>query len=81
MLYSTPIAAIVMMREVFPELTSGSGRPVGGMEPLTTSALMTTWIAYTAVMPDAVRKPNISLHRAAVRIPQKTIAPNTKKAG
>lgn len=61
---------MVKMSAVLPELMSGSGSPVGGMEPETTSALMTTCIAYTRVMPDAVRKPNKSLLLAAVRMPQ-----------
>ena len=38
-------AAIVKMSEVFPALISGSGSPVGGIDPLTTSALTTTCIA------------------------------------
>ena len=44
-LNNTPIDAIVMISEVFPALISGSGSPVGGTAPLTTSALSTTWIA------------------------------------
>ena len=39
--YSTPIDAIVIISEVFPELIRGNGKPVGGILPLTTSALMT----------------------------------------
>ena len=39
--YKIPIDAIVIMSEVFPELISGSGKPVGGILPLTTSALIT----------------------------------------
>ena len=39
--YNIPIDAIVMTREVLPELMSGSGSPVGGMAPLTTRALIT----------------------------------------
>jgi hypothetical protein len=42
--YSTPIDAIVIIKEVFPELISGRGKPVGGMLPLTTSALITICI-------------------------------------
>jgi hypothetical protein len=36
--YNTPIKAIVIISEVFPELTSGNGKPVGGIAPLTTKA-------------------------------------------
>ena len=39
--YNTPIDAIVMIREVFPELIKGKGKPVGGMLPLTTKAFIT----------------------------------------
>ena len=42
--YKIPIDAIVMTSEVLPELISGSGSPVGGMVPLTTSAFITVWI-------------------------------------
>jgi hypothetical protein len=42
MLYNTPIEAMVIMSDVFPLLISGKGSPVGGMVPLTTSALMAT---------------------------------------
>ena len=42
--YSTHMDAIVTMREVFPELMRGRGRPVGGMVPLTTRALTSVWI-------------------------------------
>ena len=38
-LYSTPNAAIVTISDVLPELTRGNGIPVGGIQPLTTSAL------------------------------------------
>jgi hypothetical protein len=41
MAYSTPIDAIVMIREVFPELINGNGKPVGGILPLTTNAFTT----------------------------------------
>ena len=37
-LYSTPNDAIVTISDVLPELISGNGMPVGGMQPLTTSA-------------------------------------------
>jgi hypothetical protein len=39
--YKIPIDAIVMIREVFPELINGNGKPVGGILPLTTKALTT----------------------------------------
>ena len=39
--YKIPIDAIVIIKDVFPELISGNGNPVGGMLPLTTSALIT----------------------------------------
>jgi hypothetical protein len=39
--YSTPIAVIVIINDVFPELISGNGKPVGGIAPLTTSAFRT----------------------------------------
>jgi hypothetical protein len=39
--YSVPIEDIVIIKEVFPELISGKGSPVGGMLPLTTRALIT----------------------------------------
>ena len=78
-LYSTPMAAIVKIKEVFPELISGRGKPVGGIAPLTTSALMTTCIAYTAVMPEATRKPKRSLLLAAVPYPQPYQYPENRK--
>ena len=56
MAYKIPIDAIVMMREVFPELIKGKGKPVGGILPLTTSAFITVCIPYTSVIPDAVKK-------------------------
>ena len=37
--YRMPIDPIVITSDVFPELISGNGNPVGGMEPLTTRAL------------------------------------------
>ena len=39
--YIPPIDAIVIISEVFPELMSGNGKPVGGILPLTTNALIT----------------------------------------
>ena len=39
--YSKPIDPIVMISEVFPALINGNGKPVGGMLPLTTNALIT----------------------------------------
>ena len=38
-LYSTPNDAMETISAVLPELSSGNGMPVGGMLPLTTSAL------------------------------------------
>ena len=63
--------AMVMIKEVFPELISGSGKPVGGMLPLTTSAVITVCIPYTSVIPLAIKKEKKSLALDAVLIPQK----------
>ena len=79
MLNSTPIAAMVKMRDVLPALMSGSGSPVGGMEPLTTSALTSVCTAIAAVIPPASRKPNLSRLRAAVRTPNQMRSPNAQK--
>ena len=78
--YKIPAAAIVIISEVFPELISGNGKPVGGMLPLTTSALTTVCIPYTSVIPDAIKKEKKSFARAAVLIPlkiRKALAANT----
>ena len=69
--YKIPIDAMVIMSEVFPELISGNGNPVGGILPLTTSALITVCIPYTSVIPDANRKEKKSFVSFAVLIPRK----------
>ncbi len=38
-LHNKPMDVMVMMSEVFPLEISGNGRPVGGIDPLTTKAL------------------------------------------
>ena len=48
-----PMADIKTTSEVEPALMNGSGKPVGGMEPVTTAILRRVWMAITAVMPDA----------------------------
>ena len=65
-----PMDAMVIISEVLPELTSGKGSPVGGMLPLTTSALMTVCMPYTSVIPDESKKEKKSLLLAAVLIPR-----------
>ena len=67
--YKIPMDAIVMMSDVFPELTSGSGSPVGGIVPLTTSAFITVCMPYTSVIPEANRKEKKSSASAAILIP------------
>ena len=69
MAYSTPIEAIVIISDVFPELISGNGKPVGGILPLTTSALITVCIAYTSVIPEASKKEKKSSDCEATFIP------------
>ena len=54
-LYSTPNAARKIIIEVLPAEISGRGRPVGGMLPVTTRALIVTCTAYTDVIPKARR--------------------------
>ena len=78
--YSTPIDAMVMISEVLPELISGNGKPVGGMLPLTTSALMTVCMPYTIVIPIAKRKEKKSSAFDAARIPQNINAAHAKKS-
>ena len=68
--YNTPIEAIVIIKEVFPLDMSGSGNPVGGIVPLTTSAFITTCIPYTSVMPEESRNPNLFLHCLAILNPR-----------
>ena len=67
--YNTPIDAIVIINEVFPELINGKGKPVGGILPLTTSAFNPVCIAYTRVIPEAIKKEKKSSAREAVFIP------------
>ena len=69
--YSIPIDAIVIIKEVFPELTSGNGKPVGGILPLTTNAFITVWIPYTRVIPEASKNEKKSFAFAAIFIPRK----------
>ena len=47
--------AIVTMSEVLPALTRGSGSPVGGTQPLTTSALSAACTAKANMMPETSR--------------------------
>ena len=69
-LYSTPNAAIVTISDVLPELTRGNGMPVGGIQPLTTSALTSVYNPYVSVIPQESRNEKKSQDCAAVLIPQ-----------
>ena len=53
MFRSTPIPAIKTTRLVLPADTRGRGRPVGGMEPVTTAMFKRTWTARIVVIPVA----------------------------
>ena len=46
-----PIADINTNSEVEPAEINGSGKPVGGIEPVTTQTLRTVWIPSTQAMP------------------------------
>ena len=61
--YRIPMDAMVMISDVLPELIKGSGKPVGGILPLTTRALITVWIPYTSVIPEASKKEKKSCAR------------------
>ena len=50
--YTMPIPHMVTMSEVLPAEMSGSGRPVGGIQPLTTSALSEDCTAKARIMPE-----------------------------
>ena len=71
--YNTPKEASETISAVFPEETSGSGIPVGGILPLTTSALTIVCKPYVSVMPEASRKEKKSCAEAAIFIPRKII--------
>ena len=62
---------IVIINEVFPELISGNGKPVGGILPLTTKALITVCIPYTKIIPEESINEKKSFALAAVLIPRK----------
>ena len=68
--YSTPIDAIVIISEVFPELIKGNGIPVGGIAPLTTKAFIVVCIAYTSVIPIANKNEKKSCALNAIFTPR-----------
>ena len=68
-----------MIIDVFPLETSGSGSPVGGIEPDTTSAFITTCIPKISVIPVARRYPNKSFAPAAIFSPRNTMNPISVK--
>lgn len=55
-----PTADINTTRDVEPDEMNGSGRPVGGIEPVTTATLMSVCTAMTAATPIHKRQPNLS---------------------
>ena len=59
-----------MMMDVFPLDTSGSGRPVGGMHPVTTRAFTSTCMPKMKVMPSASRYANTFFVRDAILTPR-----------
>ena len=71
-LSSMPAAAINIMSDVPPALIKGSVWPVGGTELVATPMFTATCMAITLVIPAASRLPNLSLQRAAMRIPRQT---------
>ena len=76
--YNIPIDDIVIINEVFPELINGNGKPVGGILPLTTNALITVCTAYTSVIPEANKKEKKSSASDAVFIPRQINKPLTR---
>ena len=50
---TTPIALIKTSSEVEPAEINGKGKPVGGIEPVTTAMLISVWIAIIADIPVA----------------------------
>ena len=55
-----PTADMNTTRDVEPDEMNGSGRPVGGIEPVTTATLMRVCTAMTAATPTHKRQPNRS---------------------
>ena len=57
---TTPIAAIKTTNEVEPADISGSGTPVGGIDPVTTARFINTCVAIILPIPTARYRPNLS---------------------
>ena len=69
MLRSTPILAIKKANDDPPALIKGRGKPVAGIEEVTTAMLIAACNPITAVIPDARRQPNKSGAVRAILIP------------
>ena len=52
-LSTTPKALINTISELEPALIKGKGKPVGGIEPVTTAMFIKVWIAIILVIPVA----------------------------
>lgn len=58
-----PMADIKTSKDVPPAETNGSGMPVGGIEPVTTAMLITTWKNMSAPIPIQTRLEHLSFAR------------------
>ena len=50
---SIPTAPRKAINDVLPALINGKGKPVGGIEPVTTAMLISVWTPINAVIPVA----------------------------
>ena len=66
MFKTTPIADIKTSKLVEPAEINGNGKPVGGIEPVTTAMLSITWIAIIAPMPKHKNAENLLLERMPI---------------
>ena len=64
-----PTAARLTVRDEPPAETNGSVMPVTGTTATTTPMLMSAWKHIQAVIPAAIKPPNVSGARMAVRMP------------
>ena len=61
-----PMALMKTTKLVEPAEINGNGKPVGGMEPVTTATLLTNCTAITVAIPDASKQPNLSVALNAI---------------